>query len=254
MNTKIFLAATSHVKTAIVPYFKPHYILESFMDIKSKTKLTEEYVKWCLTSDMFLLDSGAYTFMNKSKKSKEFTNDMFHDYLEEYIDFINKWDIKYFFELDLDCVIGYEKVKEVREYLEYKTNKKCIPVWHKDRGIEDFHEMCRNYDYIAIGGIASKEIKKSEHSLLYELCNIAHSYGCKVHGLGYIPLDILNNRECPFDTVDGTSWQGHMRGQEFYIDENKRLKKIKVEKYWKEVAWNCFNQWDEFSKIIESEL
>lgn len=96
MKTKIFLAATSHVKSPIAPNFKPHYILESFMDVKAKTKTTEDYIKWCLSSDMFLLDSGAFTFMNKSKKSQEFTNEMFHDYLEDYIEFINKWDIKYF--------------------------------------------------------------------------------------------------------------------------------------------------------------
>ena len=254
MNTKIFLAAVSHVKSSIVPYYKPHYILESFMDIKSNTKATNEYIKWCLSADMFLLDSGAFTFMNKSKKSKEFTEEMFYDYLESYIDFINKWDIKYFFELDLDCVIGYEKVKLVREYLEYKTNKKCIPVWHKDRGIDDFINTCKKYDYIAIGGIASKEIKKSEHNLLYELCDIAHSYNCKVHGLGYLPLEVLNSRNCPFDTVDGTSWQGHMRQKCYYLDENNNMKVFKNDdRYWKAISYDCFGNWTDFSKIIEKE-
>lgn len=251
MNTKIFLAATSHIKSAIVPYYKPHYILESFMDIKSKTSKTEEYIKWCLTADMFLLDSGAFTFMNKSKKSKEFNEEIFYDYLEDYIDFINKWDIKYFFELDLDCVIGYEKVKKVREYLEYRTNKKCIPVWHKDRGIEEFHKMCKEYKYVAIGGIASKEIKKSEHNILYELCDIAHSYGCKIHGLGYMSLEVLNNRTCPFDTVDGTSWQGHMRGHCFRVNENNCIEKFKDDRYWKANEWDSFGEWVKFSKIIE---
>lgn len=159
---------------------------------------------------------------------------------------------KVFFELDLDCVIGYDMVKQVREYLEYRTNKKCIPVWHKDRGIEEFHKMCKDYDYVAIGGIASKEIKKSEHHILYELCDIAHSYGCKVHGLGYMSLEVLNNRSCPFDTVDGTSWQGHMRGQEF-VNVGGQLKKIKVDKHWKDVCYNNFKTWHEFSINLEKE-
>ena len=30
-----------------------------------------------------------------------------HEYLQRYIDFINKYDVKYFFELDIDAVVGY---------------------------------------------------------------------------------------------------------------------------------------------------
>lgn len=248
MNTKIFLAATSHVKSAVVPYYKPHYILESFMDLKAKSKATIDYVNWCLSADEFLLDSGAFTFMNKSKKSSEFTNEMLRDYIESYIEFINTYNIKYFFEMDIDCVIGYEKVKEIRHYIESKTNKKVIPVWHITRGIEDFHKMCKEYDYIAIGGIAAKEIKRSEHYMLYELCDIAHSYGCRVHGLGYLPLAVLNDRNCPFDTVDGTSWQGHIRGYCYNLN-NGKLEKNKDGRYWKELAHDSFGAWTTFSKL-----
>ena len=74
----------------------------------------------------------------------------------------------------------YKPCKHFKE----KTNKKTIPVWHKSRGIQDFHDMCKEYDYVAIGGIANNEIKKSEHHILHDLCDIAHSYKCKVHGLG----------------------------------------------------------------------
>ena len=68
---KIFLAACSHLKTPIVnSNTKPHYILESFMDLRGGTKAKDDYVKWCLTADDFLLDSGAFAFMNKAKKVK----------------------------------------------------------------------------------------------------------------------------------------------------------------------------------------
>ena len=44
--TKIFLAACSHVKTPVIDTnIKPHYILESFMDLKSDTKSVREYIK-----------------------------------------------------------------------------------------------------------------------------------------------------------------------------------------------------------------
>ena len=92
-----------------------------------------DYVKNNFSSEDFLLDSGAFTFMNQ--KSKKIN---FEQYIEQYIEFINKYDIKYFFELDVDVIFGHEKVKEIRKYIEQKTNKKTIPVWHKSRGIEEY--------------------------------------------------------------------------------------------------------------------
>lgn len=254
--TKIFLAATSHIKSPIVGKHKPHYLLESFLDLKSKSKKTDEYVKWCLTADSFLLDSGAFAFMNKAAKTKNLSEDDINKYVDDYIAFINKWDIKNFFEMDVDCVLGYDKVKEIRNKIENQTGKKCIPVWHITRGMEEFHKMCSEYSYVAVGGIASKEIPKKDHHILKELCDIAHSYGCKVHGLGYLPLQILNDKECPFDTVDGTAWQGHMRAQKFMLDNNKIVKTkdeamAKKERTWKECASECFKTWTEFSKIVE---
>lgn len=112
-------------------------------------------IKGC---ELFLLDSGAFTFMNNSKTAVDF-----NEYLTTYIDFINKHDIKYFFELDIDAVVGLEEVEKLRKRLEAETGKKCIPVWHKSRGKEKFIEMCKEYDYVAIGGIVTKEIKPVEH-------------------------------------------------------------------------------------------
>ena len=252
--TKIFLAACSHVKTPVIESgIKPHYILESFMDLRGKTEKTEEYIQWCLSADEFLLDSGAFAFMNKAKKVGNFTTEEINKYTKEYVNFINKYNIKYFFEMDLDCIYPYEKIKKARRWIEKHTGKKCIPVWHITRGMEEFHEMCKEYDYVAIGGIASKEIKAKDRDLLLELCNIAHSYNCKIHGLGYLPLQLLNENNCPFDTVDGTGWQGHMRGQKFIL-ENKKIIKIQDEELknksrtWKENETEGFINWTKFSK------
>ena len=96
MSVKIHLAATSHVKTPIVDKLKPHYLLESFMDIKSDTEKTNKYVDWCLKSDGFLLDSGAFAFMNGNMATKNDIN--IEDYVKKYINFINKKDISSFFE------------------------------------------------------------------------------------------------------------------------------------------------------------
>ena len=89
----------------------------------------------------FLLDSGAFTFMNNSK-----TKVNWKEYIDRYIKFINDYDIKYFFELDVDSVLGYENVKKIRHYIEQKTGKKAIPVWHKARGKDEFLKLCDEYN------------------------------------------------------------------------------------------------------------
>lgn len=249
MNTKIFLACVNSIRSTVTPYFKPHYILESFMYLRSKHKSTLNYIDWCLQADEFLLDSGAFTFMNKSKKTSSFTDDALWEYIDSYIDFINRYDIKHFFEMDIDCVVGYDKVKEIRRYIEERTNKKAIPVWHRSRGIEDFYDMCKEYKYVAVGGIAAKEIKRSEYGFLCELCDIAHSYGCKIHGLGYSPLSVLNDRRCPFDTIDSTTWLSHIRKCSFSLDNERLVKTNGDGRYWRTVDQESFSAWVEFSKL-----
>ncbi len=249
MNTKIFLAGVSSVRNTITPHFKPHYILESFMYLRSKHKSTTDYIDWCLQADVFLLDSGAFTFMNKSKKVSNTSDEALQKYIDSYIDFINKYNIKYFFEMDIDCIVGYDRVKEIRKYIEEKTNKKSIPVWHKSRGIEEFHNMCKEYEYVAVGGIAAKEIKQSEYQLLYDLCDIAHSYGCKVHGLGFSPLSILNERKCPFDTVDSTTWLAHLKKCSFSVNDGILKRTNGDDRYWRTVNQESFSAWVEFSKL-----
>ena len=83
------------------------------------------------------------------------------DYTREYADWIRANDqpkINGYFEMDVDNVIGYEKVLELREIL-LKATDKIIPVWHKNRGLEEFKRMCREYSgrIIAITGFRNED-------------------------------------------------------------------------------------------------
>lgn len=93
----------------------------------------------------FMLDSGAFTFFTQGKHVD------WDEYVSRYIDYIKANDIKLFFELDIDSLVGYDSVKEIRRRLERETGKIPIPVWHKSRGKEEFLRMCDEYDYVAIG-------------------------------------------------------------------------------------------------------
>lgn len=155
-------------------------ILESFYYFKEWQKPLIKKAKF------FLLDSGAFTFMANVKKG----NIDWNVYIDRYIDFINDNDVQYYLELDIDVIVGYERVKEIRKYIEQKTKKKCIPVWHKARGLEDFIQTCKDYDYVAIGGIVSKEIKQKDYPIFSTLINIAHKNNCKIHGLGFTKMAV----------------------------------------------------------------
>lgn len=125
-------------------------ILESFYYLRKHEKFMDLVGHF----GSFLLDSGAYTFMAGSHKGAI----DWDEYVESYAKFINKYDVRLFFELDIDSVVGLEEVERLRAKLEAMTNKKPIPVWHKNRGKEYFIKMCEEYPYVALGGIVTKEI------------------------------------------------------------------------------------------------
>ena len=151
----------------------------------------------------FILDSGAFSLLNSNKNLDTFLNNL-DKYIQEYINFINKYNIKHFIELDIDSLVGYERVKEIRKRIEKETDKKCIPVWHLSRGLNEWNKLTKEYDYIAIGGVVTKEIKKKDYNKLFPtLLKIAKKNNCKIHGLGFTNSNL---KEYDFYSVDSTTW------------------------------------------------
>jgi hypothetical protein len=238
---KVFLAGQSSYLD--LDWEKCKYNLESFWYFKPEQ---EKYLKkW----KMFLLDSGAFTFMSGTGKTN------FDEYLTKYIEFINKYDIKYFFELDVDSVVGYEKVKEYRKRLEKETGKKCIPVWHKSRGKYEFLRLCENYKYIAIGGIVTKEIKPDEYKYFSWFIDEAHKRNCKIHGLGFTKTKQLEKTK--FDSVDSTTWNRGRFG-DLYIFDNGKMKTKKKKgtrlKDGKKANAFCLEQWIKYQHYADKNL
>lgn len=147
----------------------------------------------------YLLDSGAFTMMSGNGGGKPLD-----EYVERFADYIAKNDIKNYFELDIDTLVGYDKVLKIREYLEKKTDRPCIPVWHTFRGKQNFVDMCKRYNYVAIGGFAISKGAIKFFDYLPNLVNEAHRHHTRIHGLGITKMKIL--KAIPFDSVDSTSW------------------------------------------------
>ena len=224
------------------------YALESFFYVKKGN----QFMDYLPQFKGFLLDSGAFTFrQNVGVKAN------WNQYVEEYADFINHYKIELFFELDVDTEIGYENVLILRNKLEKLTNRQCIPVWHKNRGKEDFIKMCKSYPYVAIGGlVGSINNNTSIKKHLPWFISTAHSCGAKIHGLGFTSLERL--KEYHFDSVDSTSWvSGNRFGKVYKFMDGKMLiydRKANQRIKTKLTAINNFVEWTKFGKWAETHL
>jgi len=153
----------------------------------------------------YLLDSGAFSYMNQKNKIKS-QNINWDEYVRKYADFINRYGVKNYFELDIDHIVGLDKVEYYRDFLEKETGIKPIPVWHINRGKQYFIDMCKAYPYVAIGGLVKtsiNHIRPSEEQYRWFI-NTAHLNKAKIHALGMTSTLLLNQNR--FDSVDSTSW------------------------------------------------
>lgn len=199
----------------------------------------------------FMLDSGAFSFMNSAARQPDWDA-----YLDKYIKCINDNDIDLFFELDIDSIVGYERVKEFRARLERETGKRSIPVWHKSRGRDEYLRMCDEYPYIAIGGFAIKVFKPSDFHAIPWLLNEAHKRGTKVHGLGFTWLKLLD--QYPFDSVDSSSWvAGRIYGK-CYKFHNGQISSVGANQHGRgrgkgdELHSNNFREWLKYAEYMEA--
>lgn len=149
-------------------------------------------------SEEVLIDSGAHSL----QKGKQVD---WIKYTEEYAQFIKAFDranVVGYFEMDVDNIIGYDKVIELRKILEAVSDK-IIPVWHKNRGIDEYKKMCQDYSgkIIAVTGFRNEDIKDHQYLMFLKY---AKKYNCKVHCLGMTRRKILDS--VPFDYTDSSTW------------------------------------------------
>lgn len=193
-----------------------------------------------------MLDSGAFTFAFGSKANVDW-----NDYIDRYVSYIVDNGIDLFFELDIDSIVGYDKVKQIRRYIEKRTSKQCIPVFHYERGKDEWLRMCDEYDYVAIGGIAVASGRKRLEPYLPWFTSEAHKRGAKVHGLGY--TNLANIKRAGFDSVDSSAWLYGNRGGFVYIWDGSKMRKVDAPKGKKlDSKRACQHNFMEWVKMAES--
>lgn len=174
---------------------KMKWNLMSYYYIKKRKGLAE-FIRD--NSEEILIDSGAHSFQKGVKVDWDL-------YTQQYANFIKGFDkpnVIGYFEMDVDNIIGYQKVLELRKVLELVSDK-IIPVWHKNRGLDEYKKMCKDYagKIVAITGFKNEDIKDEQYIMFLKY---AKKYNCKVHCLGMTRTKILD--KVPFDYVDSSSW------------------------------------------------
>jgi len=230
------------------------YILESFY-------YTQDWMLPYIDNKVwnFMLDSGAFTFMEQKAQGVKAKIDnasmQWDDYVRRYADFILEHNIDLFFELDIDVVVGLDRVHQLRDLLEQRTGKRSIPVWHKSRGLDNWKQVVKEYDYVAIGGIVSGEIRRAERKFFNPMCDIAHDHNTRVHGLGVSPSGRDGLLSYRFDSVDSTNWtMGNRAGHIVYFDGKTIQKQPKpdgTKMKAREAAKHNFREWVKYQRYMK---
>lgn len=206
----------------------------------------------------FMLDSGAFTFMEQKKQGVKSAIDsasmQWDDYVRRYADFILEHDIDLFFELDIDMVVGLDRVHQLRDLLEQRTGKRSIPVWHKSRGLDNWKQVVKEYDCVAIGGIVSGEIRRAERKFFNPMCDIAHAHNARVHGLGLSPFERAGLPSYRFDSMDSTSWTRGNRAGHLDIFTGTGMRKVLsppgTRMKARETAIHNFREWVKYQRYM----
>lgn len=144
----------------------------------------------------FLLDSGGFSARIHG----------IHIGVEQYADFLNKWNVKYAFNLD---VMDLKTSLANQDYLIKNTNTYILPVYHGNewinkstRDLLDYYIEC--FPYIALGGMAGKENSQEDINRFLNYVFKRTYDKTMVHGLGMTGITKL--QKYPVFSADSTSW------------------------------------------------
>jgi len=179
------------------------------------------------------IDSGAHTFFgytgestmahhNNKDKSKMPCPDK---YFSRYFDWIkeNYEKIDYYVELDIQSIVGMEKVRSWRAMLKSAgVFDKCILVAHSVDTWEDFITLCNESEskYIGFEGLRAKKILMPYTKML----KYCYENQIRVHGFALTDAAIAS--AFPFSTVDSTTWTAPVRFGSIIVLDGGKLKQV----------------------------
>lgn len=192
-------------------------------DLVKKRKKANPHVR-------FMIDSGAHTFIHEYQKFIGWTRQMFDDYVRGYAQWINdnrdyihsvvEFDIDYCLNMVLaksqSSGIGLSIVEGwQRQYFHPLEQRgvEVVYVWHTERGVEGWEDMCARYSYVGLPGELSKE--KDFNKFI----SVAKRYNTRIHG--FAATKQLDFSDVEWFSIDSITWKtGEMFGQMIVWDES----------------------------------
>lgn len=190
----MFFAGGEHIKTSNSLIGKR--ILVSYFNTRKQKdiKLYRERAK-----EIFL-DSGAFTAFTKNIEIS----------IEEYIDYLLKTRGKWDYVAGLDVIGNAEETKKYCDKMK-EAGLDPIPTFHYGEDYSFLEDYCKNYDYIALGGVAQLRTYPRVSTWLDNCFSVIKNYWPKkVHGFAITGERYM--KRYPFYSVDSTSW---LAGQKF---------------------------------------
>ena len=158
-----------------------------------------------------LIDSGAFTFFKDPKYATK-TVEWWENYLKNYTTFI-KEHRDYIYacvELDIDSLVGSEKVDEWREKYFYPLEKEGINViylYHLDKDYDYLENLCRKHAYIGFSYVEFKNSLEDNDKIketVDKVFEIAKKHKTAIHGFAITGNKMLLNY--PFLSADSTTY------------------------------------------------
>lgn len=197
---KIFLAgAENKSHSHVLKNTKAEHVLVSYllMTKNSSSEKIKERMIWLkgeYPTAKIICDSGAATLQKGvSEKELDLIADRYKNFIKDHKDL--------FFtcvELDIYNLFPKQKILDIRKELE-KYTENLLPVWHGNMTIDEWKVLLKNYKYVGIG-----QTKNLSVNMLKCLLKLAIEAKVKVHGFAVTQMNRL--KECPFYSVDSTTW------------------------------------------------
>lgn len=131
---------------------------------------------------LLVIDSGAFTVKSSGKVIT----------VEEYADYLKKWEGVYDFAFTLDVIGDPEATRENLARLVKLKVKNLVPIHTAAAPLTDFDELCKEWPLVGSGGMrSSTAITSLGQSMNHGLAARAATHGTAVHFLGFITPGLM---------------------------------------------------------------
>lgn len=146
--------------------------------------------------------------------------------LKEYAAWLKDWDQLLTVRATLDVIGDHNATMRNTRTLE-GMGLRVLPVFHVGTPWDELEKLCREYDYVALGGMVPHSTNhQAVMRWLVRCFKIARETGTVFHGFGQTRLDTL--KALPFYSVDSSAWGSGARFGQLYLWDDRAKEFVKL--------------------------